>query len=148
MLKRALFSIVLFSTIIMAGLVFTTQPTYACDPVPGDGGFAEDIFPPWYKYLDGVEDSEGVCRVDVTNANPARTATLILIAIIELLTRLAALVAVGFVIYGAIQYIVSQGDSQSLSNAKSTIANALIGLIITLLSVALIQFIGRIFAVK
>ena len=118
----------------------------SCDLTPGDGGLSTELFTPWYKYLPG-DDSSGKCRVAIPDDyEPARVAALVLVAVIELITRLASLVAVGFVIFGAVQYVTSQGDSQGLSNAKSTIANALIGLVITLLAVALVQFLARAYA--
>lgn len=96
------------------------------------------VFVPWYKYLDctnGSPDTGGMKIADVVAK--------IAVAIIELLTRLAGLVAVGFIVYGSIQYITSQGEPEGLKNAKSTIANALIGFIIVVVAVSLIQFMGR-----
>lgn len=101
----------------------------------GAGSF---VFVPWYKYLDckdGAPDTSGMKIVDVV--------TRVAVAIIELLIRLAGLVAVGFILYGSIQYITSQGEPEGLNHAKSTIANALIGLIIVVLAVSIIQFLGR-----
>jgi hypothetical protein len=96
--------------------------------------------------LPGEEDDKGVCRVHLgNNIDIPKTATLILVAVIELLTRVASLIALGYLIWGSIQYITSQGEAQSLSNAKTTIANSLIGLAITLLAIALIQFLARAF---
>lgn len=117
----------------------------ACNPSAGKGGLSEVLFVPWYKYLPG-DNSDGKCRVALgDNPDIVKTASLVLIAVIELLTRLATLVAVGYVIWGSIQYITSQGEAQSLSNAKSTIANALVGLAITILAISLLQFLGRTF---
>lgn len=122
---------------------------------------ALEVFVPWYKYLPG-DRSTGRCRPalpqksevirngngpnkdkTVTGTDIGKSAVLILIAIIELLTRIAGLVAVGFIIYGAIQYITSQGEPEGLSNAKNTITNSIIGFVITVLAIAIVQFIGR-----
>lgn len=57
--------------------------------------------------------------------------------------KLAGYVAIGFIIWGGIQYVKSQGEPSNLSAAKDTIKNAVIGLIIVLSSVAIMQFIYR-----
>jgi hypothetical protein len=46
------------------------------------------------------------------------------------------------VIIGSFQYILTQGEPEKAKNAKSTIQNALIGLVIVILSTAIINFIG------
>ena len=46
----------------------------------------------------------------------------------------AAVVAVGFVVYGGIQYINSAGDPGKAGKAKNTIMYALIGLVVVLLA--------------
>ena len=68
---------------------------------------------------------------------------LIALAILDDLIRIVALVAVGFVIYGGIQYITSQGSPDATKRAQQTIINALIGLAIALIAVAIVSFIGN-----
>lgn len=66
-------------------------------------------------------------------------------AIIELLLRISGLIAVGFIIFGSIQYITSQGSPDSLKGAKSTITNAIVGLVIAMVATGFIQFLGGVF---
>lgn len=95
-------------------------------------------FPKWYKYLSRAAD----CSPQLSSINDVY---LIIGAIIEMLLRIAALLAVGFVIYGGIQYITSQGEPDKTSQARSTIINALIGLAISLTAAAAVTFVaGRI----
>ena len=68
---------------------------------------------------------------------------LILIAIIELLLKISGLIAVGFIIFGGIKYITSQGSPEGINGAKRTITNAIVGLIIALFASGLVQFIGN-----
>ena len=68
---------------------------------------------------------------------------LILLAIVDDLLRVAALVAIGFVFYGAIRYITSQGNPDGTSKAQSTLINALIGLAISIVAVSAVSFIGN-----
>lgn len=136
---------------LVSSVFLAPQVAYACDLVPGTGGITFEILTPWYKYLDGEEvtstDSAGNertnCRPTFTDDTIAETVTKVGIAVIELLTRLAALVALGFIIWGGIQYITSQGEPEGLSGAKNTITNAIIGLIIAIIAVGLVQFIGN-----
>jgi hypothetical protein len=67
---------------------------------------------------------------------------LILLAIIDDLLRVAAVVAVFYVIYGGIKYVTSQGSPDNVASAQRTVLNALIGLVIALLSVSVVAFLG------
>ncbi|MDO4979105.1 MAG: hypothetical protein Q4E47_03070 [Candidatus Saccharibacteria bacterium] len=51
------------------------------------------------------------------------------------------LVAVVMLIYGGVRYIISGGDAKKVTDAKNTILYAIIGLIISLLSYAIVNFI-------
>lgn len=117
---------------------------------PGKGAPGARILVPWYKYLDG-EEVDGHCHPVLPksggdNIDVSKTVTLVLIAIIELLTRLAGLISVGFIIWGGIQYVISQGEPEHLKSAKDTITNALVGFVVVVLAIALVQFIGRAFS--
>lgn len=68
--------------------------------------------------------------------------SLIGLGILDILLRVAALVAVGFVIYGGMQYVFSSGEPDKAKGALGTIKNALIGLGITVFAATLVAFIG------
>lgn len=51
------------------------------------------------------------------------------------------IVSVVMLIYGGIRYVVSGGDSKKVTDAKNTIMYALIGLIIAILSFAIVNFV-------
>ncbi len=104
----------------------------------GGGNFL--FFPKWYEYLPGTTDSSGLCSPQISSLNDV---WLIVAAIIEILLRVAALVAVIFVIYGAVSYTISQGEPDKTSRAKSTIINALVGLAIAVTSAAIVAFIAK-----
>jgi hypothetical protein len=97
------------------------------------------VFDPWWKYLDVKKDSTGLCQVVFDFPYDL---TLVALAILDMLLRLAGLIAVAYVIYGGIQYVTSQGEPEGIKNAQNTIINALIGLAITLMAAATISFIG------
>lgn len=54
---------------------------------------------------------------------------------------IVALIAIIMLIYGGIRYITSGGDSKKVTDAKNTILYAIIGLIISFLSYAIINFV-------
>lgn len=112
-------------------------PSGACSP--GSGSFFG--LPPWYKYLDG-EIVAGKCspKLDLAD-NPGQIAA-ILLAVAEMLLRVAAIVAVVFVIVGGVRYTTSQGEPDATAGARKTIINALIGLVLAVSAAAVVTFIG------
>jgi hypothetical protein len=99
----------------------------------------------WYYYLkvDGqcnIKDFAGPRGNDI-NVMGSNFA-LILLAILDDLLRVAGIVAIAFVIYGGILYVTSQGSPEQTQKAQNTIQNALLGLVIALVAVAMVSFIG------
>lgn len=102
----------------------------------GAGALPTSVFVPWYEYLDC--DDSGAPHITSWD----KAAPLIGMAVLEMLTRIAGLVAVGFIVWGGIQYTLSQGEPEGMKNAKSTIMNAIVGLVIALLAIGIVQFIA------
>ncbi len=105
--------------------------------------------PGWYEFL---SVDPGTCQVKFNSAPNGGAPTapdffgafvLIALAIIDILLRIGGIVAVAFVIYGGIQYVTSQGESDKTAKARGTIINALIGMAICMISVALVSFVGK-----
>lgn len=103
----------------------------------GGGNFL--LFPPWYKYLSGVNDANGLCTPQMGSLSDI---WLIVAAIIEILLRVAALAAVGYMIYGGFVYLTSQGEPDKTTQARKTITSALVGLVIAISSAAIVDFIA------
>ena len=99
--------------------------------------------PTWYMYLEGATDAAGNCSPAITGINDI---WLIVAAIIEILLRIAVLVAVFFVMYGGVKYITSHITSnpapEELVKARRSIFNALIGLLIALVAAGTVQYIA------
>ena len=55
---------------------------------------------------------------------------------------IAGLVAAGFIIYGAVNFLMAQGESAKIKQASQTIAFAVIGLIVVLIATAVTNFIA------
>lgn len=114
-----------------------TQFAAAC--TQSSPGFLD--FPTWYKYLPN-ETVAGKCSpiIDISDASSIGK---IILAVVEILLRIGGLVAVGFVIYGGIQYILSQGDPQKAVSARHAVINALVGMVIAAMSTFIVQLIGK-----
>jgi hypothetical protein len=54
---------------------------------------------------------------------------------------LVGAVAVIYLIIGGLRYVVSSGDSKAVESAKNTILYAIIGIVVAVISFALVQFV-------
>jgi hypothetical protein len=96
----------------------------------------------WYHYL----DTDANCNVINFKPLPSSGRSdflLIALAIVDDMLRIAGLVAIGFVIYGGVLYMTSQGSPDQTKKAYGTIINALVGLVFCILSIALVAYIGN-----
>lgn len=143
--------VVLISPSLAIAQTGATSSTGSCNP--GKGGVSTAIFTPWYKYLKGEKEGDSCSptfpKTSKGNYDVGKGVTLVVVAIIELLIHVSGIVAAGFIIWGAIQYIISQGnpgkDGQGgIAGAKSTITNAIVGLVIIVVASAGVQFIGSV----
>ncbi len=130
----------LFLSFMFAGSGTAFAASQSC---PGGSLFG---FPKWYKYLNcttapNLNSTTGgkLYTPQLSNINDV---WLIFAAVIEMLLYLAALSAVGFVIFGGIQYITSQGEPDKTTRARGTILNAIIGLVIAVISASVVSFIA------
>jgi hypothetical protein len=112
---------------------------------PADTSFFFGL-PKWYKYLDGTMVSS---RTDGSGADfcaPRLTAMtdiwLVAAAVLEILLRVAAIGAIVVIIWGGVKYIISQGEPDRISSARSTILDGITGLVITLIATAVITFVA------
>jgi Mn2+/Fe2+ NRAMP family transporter len=64
--------------------------------------------------------------------------------ILNIVLIFVGLVAVAFLLVGAIQYITSQGDSEKAKTARSTIVYSLIGVAVAVLAFAVVNFVASI----
>lgn len=108
---------------------------------------------PWYQFLTlkevdfGNSKQVAFCSIttfdDSSKVLGAHSAFLLVgLALLDDLIRIAAMVAIGYVIYGGIQYVTSQGAPDATRKAQQTIINALIGVTIAILAASFVAFIG------
>ncbi len=109
---------------------------------------------PWFAYLpDDSFNQDCSIRENVSfwptqdpNSNNKLVSGVfprVVLAVVDDLLRIAAVVAVAFVIVGGIQYMTSQGEPAQVKQSLSAIINALIGLAIAVVAAAVVSFIGR-----
>jgi Type IV secretion system pilin len=95
--------------------------------------------PKWYEFLNcGVNGSPELTKLNDIWA--------VLAAVVDILLRVSALLAVGMIIYGGATYMSSQGNSERTNRAKGTIISAAVGLLICSIAIATVHFIGGIFS--
>jgi len=104
---------------------------------------------PWYQYLTlKADNADNLCQVVFPGTGTGAFGShspflLIALAVIDDLIRVAALVAVGYVIYAGFQYMTSNGSPDQTRKAQSTVINALAGLVIAILAASIVAFIGN-----
>ncbi len=105
-------------------------------------------FPSWYKYLPGTtemaKDGSGVdigtvCTPKIQSINDV---WLIVAAVVEILLRVAALAAIALIVWGGIQFVMSQGEPDKAAKARSTVINAIVGLVIAVTATVLVSFVA------
>lgn len=97
--------------------------------------------PSWYSYLT-VKTNPVTKTCDVVNFQVPGSFLNIGLAILDMALHLAAIVAVGFVIYGGILLVMSRGEPDKAAQGRQAIINALIGLVITIIAVGFVGFLG------
>ena len=90
-------------------------------------------YPAWYNGLECIGTQPGLAKLgDVW---------VIVMNIIQWIIITAGYAAVVFIIIGGFTYITAQGDAAKISEAKKSITNAIIGLVIALAAVMIVRTI-------
>jgi ABC-type Fe3+ transport system permease subunit len=108
----------------------------ACDS--GSGFFD---FPVWYKYLQVTTEVDGnsVCSPRLEGLTDI---WLIALAVVEMLLRIAILVAIIYVVISGIKFITARGNPDKIQNARNSVQDALIGIVIAVAATAIVSFIA------
>ncbi|NCU38957.1 hypothetical protein EOL96_07995 [Candidatus Saccharibacteria bacterium] len=135
MIRHILSSVLLMFS--LSGVVAVAQPAVAsaaCDT----NTFL--TFPAWYRNL--VQDDCELKPIGDGGVSLKDFITIVAINIAEIILQLVAYTAVVMLIVGGFKYITSEGDQNSMANAKKTITNSIIGLIISIFSVAIVNIVA------
>jgi uncharacterized membrane protein len=107
---------------------------------------AVSFFPAWYD--------NGLCGSDGTIVSPASfdkqdTAAsfskwigIIALNLVTMLLYVVGYVSLGYIIFGGFKYMTNGDNSSGTAAAKKTITNAVIGLVLSIMSVAIVKFIA------
>lgn len=127
----------LFSSFLVSAAM-PAQPTYAAC---GDARFL--TMPAWYR---GVAKQEsGSCNVSVeaVGGDLEKFIWTIAFNIVEIMLHMVAYISIGFIIFGGFKYMISAGNESGIAGAKKTIINAVIGLLISIMSIGMVNFISN-----
>lgn len=130
--------------------LFAMQLLFAADKPCSEGSGSGSFFgfPTWYKYLKSREiqlDGGTICSPHLTSLNDV---WLIGLAIIEILLRIAVLVAIAFVVVGGFKFITANGDvggggkPDKIASARRTVIDALVGVVIAVVAIAIVSYMG------
>jgi hypothetical protein len=99
-------------------------------------------FPAWFKGL-----TDGSCNIKSPKDAGGLPTFIWTIAlnIVEIMLQAVGYLAVGFIIRGGFKYMTSVGDPGEMAKAKKIIMDAVIGLIISIFSVALVNLVSGAF---
>jgi hypothetical protein len=130
-----------------AGLSLTqTSPVFAG---PCKSGASIVGIPPWYDNLcmpgpDGkdVIQSPKTLASGNDTSGVGKFATIVAMNIVTILLYVVGYVSLAFIIWGGFKYMISGDSSNGTSAAKTTILNAVIGLVLSIMSVAIVKFIA------
>ena len=90
--------------------------------------------PSWHE---GLTDND--CNIQINDVNQIWQ---IVVNVAEILLRLSIYFAIGFIIYGGVQFVISQGSPDKVAAAKKTILNAVIGLVLAIMATVIVSFVS------
>lgn len=149
MIKQKLLAFVSFALLgsVLAGAM-STAPSYAATNQQQSQNNCNQRFltlPPWYRGLASGSD----CTIDVNAVTGGATQSdklrifiqILALNIVEIMMHIVAYVCIAFIIIGGFKYITSAGSPDGNSSGRQTIQNALIGLVISMVSIGIVNFV-------
>lgn len=130
----------LFVIFGLSALVFVAVPATPAYAAPGGCTANFLTFPAWYR---GLVNSD--CSIKSPNDVGGISSFIfkIVLNVVEIMLQLVAYISVGFVMYGGFLYLASAGSADKIAAGKKTILNALIGLVLSFFSVAIVALIAE-----
>lgn len=122
-----------------AGLVaLAPQPATAASCPNGQARLL--TFPAWYNGL--VRDNCEMKKFENTDGYLRNFIFRIILNVVEMILQLVAYATVVFLILGGFNYMTAAGDPSKIAGAKKTITNAIVGLVVALLSVGIVNLVA------
>ena len=91
--------------------------------------------------------AQGLVPCGVAPDDPCQLSDLfsMIYLLVNFLIGMAALVSILFVVWGGVTMLLSAGNTSRVQEAKATIFNAIIGLVLTLLSYLIVSYVAGLF---
>jgi hypothetical protein len=137
-IKNWLFAIVFASTV--GGVTFTTLSTQTASAACTGGNIM--TIPPWYKGLQSDSDCKKLKSPDELGGL-SNYIWKIVLNVIEIMLHLVAYICIAFIIYGGFIFMTA-GGSDGAAKGRTTLLNAIIGLVISIASVAIVNLVSGI----
>lgn len=134
---KSILVVLFFVATMLVGI--NSSVSAACNPRAGGGGLP---IPTWYEYLPGKQDPTTKKCVPDTEGLGGTAVLLIMFAIFDIILFIVGFGAVIFIIYGGFKLLTSTGEPQKIAAARTTLLNALIGLVIALIAAQVVGFIA------
>lgn len=144
-MKKIITNILTLLFVTTASLaVVPVQSAYA-DACPG----ASPLFPRWFEDLcDGSGNIKSPAQfagratnADGTAKNIGGWILVIVMNVVKMLLTVVGYVALGGIIWGGFKFMTQGDNASGTAAARKTIQNAVIGLVLSILSVAIISFV-------
>lgn len=108
-------------------------------------GISFTLLPPWYKDLDSGPNGS-IIGPDKYKGGLSGWLSKIALNIIEDMLYVTGYVSLGFIIWGGFKFMLHGDNSSGVADARKTIQNAVIGLIISIFAVAIVNAISGAFS--
>jgi len=141
----------IIAVIIAVFIVASALPVASAAAATGDKTTnkcsSNSFFPSWYagKLCDpetgGVVSPASFNKTD-TASSFGQWATILALNLVTILLTVVGYVSLGYIIYGGFKFMTNGDSSSGVATARKTITNAVIGLILSIASVAAVSFIS------
>lgn len=145
-MKKAIFAAILMVFSASFGLaVFDSKVASAACASDGAQLFS---IPAWYR---GLTDDDCSIKKISNKGDDAGSVTIqsfvwtVIGNVFDAIMRIVGVVATGYIIWAGFQYMISAGDSGKMANAKTTLTNACIGLVIAIVASGIVQLVMGVF---
>ena len=131
----------------MSFIVLATVPFAPIAKAAGSVGCGTSpFFPRWYDNgicVGGQIQSPNAMGTTASSTGDSigRWVTIIALNIVQMILYAVGYISLGFIIYGGFKFMISGDSSSGTAAARKTIQNAVIGLIISIMSVAIVKLV-------
>ena len=146
MKKASLYILAIVSAVMFSSMTIASSHVAAASPPASTAPTCKDAsvlgFAPWYRCLTDASGNVVSPTTLATGGDKSGLQKFIWTIVLNLLDdflRVVGWASVVYLIYGGFKYMMSQGSSDGMAKAKTTILNAIIGLVISILSIAIVN---------